>query len=137
MENIPLTEKVDVTISFDALVSKIGLPEIISNEYSQKRREKIVKQQQEILQKEIEQGLTRRFIKDYGLDADQVCIPYSVKAFQETRRVTSKAAIIGVSCSDPYCNLFKHIKKIGKKAGFNNFSDVRTVNQYFKYMIIK
>jgi len=134
-EYLPLTDKsVDVTISFDGLVSKIGLPKILEDHEDFKT--KIVRKQQKILQEQIEKGLSRRYLLDYE-SGDQVCIPYSVKAFEEARRVTSKALMIGVSCSEPFCNIFKSVKKIGEKTGFNYYSDVRIVDGLFKYMIMK
>ena len=134
-EYLPLTDKsVDVTVSFDGLVSKIGLPKILEDHEDFKT--KIVREQQKILQQQIEKGLSRKYLLDYEL-GDQVCIPYSVKAFEEARRVTSKALIVGVSCSNPFCNIFKSVKKIGEKTGFNYHSDVRVVDELFKYMIIK
>lgn len=134
-EYLPLTDKsVDVTISFDGLVSKIGLPKIVEDQEDFKT--KIVRKQQKILQEQIEKGLSRKHLLDYER-GDQVCIPYSVKAFKEARRVTSKALMVGVSCSNPFCNIFKSVKKIGEKTGFSYYSDVRVVDGFFKYMIMK
>jgi SAM-dependent methyltransferase len=137
-ESLPFTDKsIDVTLAFDTLISRIGLDLMVVDEVEENLRERILREQRKILEEQIEKGLSRKYIKDYESSKYQVCIPYSLEAFNETRRVTKKAVVLGVSCSDPFCNFMKNVKKLGIKAGFDSYSGVRPIDSCFKYMIME
>ncbi|UCG95160.1 MAG: class I SAM-dependent methyltransferase [archaeon] len=136
-DNLGFKKEFDVIFSSDSLVSKLGLLPIFESG-SKKEKEHAITKQKELIVSMIEEGKSRDDFVDYERGIN-VCVPYSLKAFEEAREalVDDGYLFLGVSCSNPHCSLMDENFKLLNMAGFEKYSEEKYVRKMFRYAVFK